>query len=60
MFRTQQAVFCVTRNIFGNAKQLARKGEESSSEVVAFYGAKQHAGVKIFTYPWAFGLSVKI
>lgn len=25
---TQQAVFCVTRNIFGNAKQLARKGEK--------------------------------
>lgn len=35
----QQAVFSVTRNIFGNAKQLARKGEESSSEVVAFYRA---------------------
>ena len=39
LFGTQQAVFSVTRNIFGNAKQLARKGEESSSEVVAFYRA---------------------
>ena len=37
MFGTRQAVFCVTRNIFGNAKQLARKGMENSSEVVAFY-----------------------
>lgn len=37
MFCPRQAVFCVTRNIFGNAKQLARKGEESSSEVVVFY-----------------------
>lgn len=26
LFGTQQAVFSVTRNIFGNAKQLARKG----------------------------------
>ena len=39
LFGIQQAVFSVTRNIFGNAKQLARKGEESSSEVVAFYRA---------------------
>ena len=39
LFGTQQAVFSVTRNIFGNAKQLAHKGEESSSEVVAFYRA---------------------
>ena len=39
MFGTRQVVFSVTRNIFRNAKQLARKGEESSSEVVAFYRA---------------------
>ena len=38
-FGTQQVVFSVTRNIFRNAKQLARKGKESSSEVVAFYRA---------------------
>ena len=36
-FGTQQAVFSVTRNRFRNRKQLARKGVESSSEVVAFY-----------------------
>ena len=39
LFGTQQVVFSVTRNIFRNAKQLARKGKESSSEVVAFYRA---------------------
>lgn len=39
MFWTQQAVFSVTRNIFGNAKPLARKGMENASEVVAFYRA---------------------
>ena len=39
MFGTRQVVFSVTRNIFRNAKQLARKGKESSSEVVAFYRA---------------------
>ena len=44
MFCPRQAVFCVTRNIFGNAKQLARKGVENSSEVVAFYGAKHTPG----------------
>lgn len=38
-FGTRQVVFSVTRNIFRNAKQLARKGVESSSEVVAFYRA---------------------
>ena len=38
-FGTRQVVFSVTRNIFRNAKQLARKGKESSSEVVAFYRA---------------------
>ena len=37
MFGTQQAVFSVTRNIFGNAKPLARKGKKNSSEVVVFY-----------------------
>ena len=37
MFGTQQAVFSVTRNRFRNRKQLARKGDENSSEVVAFY-----------------------
>ena len=37
MFGTQQAVFSVTRNIFGNAKPLARKGRENASEVVVFY-----------------------
>ena len=36
-FGTQQAVFSVTRNRFRNRKQLARKGVENSSEVVAFY-----------------------
>ena len=36
-FGTRQAVFSVTRNRFRNRKQLARKGEENSSEVVAFY-----------------------
>lgn len=39
MFWTQQAVFSVTRNIFGNAKPLARKGVENASEVVVFTGA---------------------
>lgn len=39
MFGTQQAVFSVTRNRFRNRKQLARKGVENSSEVVAFYRA---------------------
>ena len=38
-FGTRQVVFSVTRNIFRNAKQFARKGKESSSEVVAFYRA---------------------
>ena len=37
MFWPRQAVFSVTRNIFGNAKPLARKGMENSSEVVVFY-----------------------
>ena len=32
-----QAVFSVTRNRFRNRKQLARKGVENASEVVAFY-----------------------
>ena len=32
-------MFSVTRNIFGNAKPLARKGVENSSEVVVFYRA---------------------
>lgn len=41
MFGTQQAVFSVTRNDFGNGKQLARKGGESSSEVVAFTGRRR-------------------
>ena len=36
MFGTQQAVFSVTRNIFDNAKPLARKGSENASEVVVF------------------------
>ena len=36
-FGAQQAVFSVTRNRFRNRKQLARKGVENSSEVVAFY-----------------------
>ena len=36
-FGTQQAVFSVTRNRFRNRNQLARKGVENSSEVVAFY-----------------------
>ena len=36
-FGTQQAVFSVTRNIFGNAKPLARKGQKNSSAVVVFY-----------------------
>ena len=39
LFGTQQAVFSVTRNRFRNRKQLARKGVENSSEVVAFYRA---------------------
>lgn len=39
MFWTRQVVFSVTRNIFRNAKQLARKGVENSSEVVVFYRA---------------------
>ena len=38
-FGTRQAVFSVTRNRFRNRKQLARKGVENSSEVVAFYRA---------------------
>ena len=38
-FGAQQAVFSVTRNRFRNRKQLARKGVENSSEVVAFYRA---------------------
>ena len=38
MFWTRQVVFSVTRNIFRNAKQLARKGVENSSEVVVFTG----------------------
>ena len=42
MFWTQQAVFSVTRNIFGNAKPLARKGRENASEVVVFY--RGHGG----------------
>ncbi|WP_417014604.1 hypothetical protein, partial [Alistipes sp.] len=37
MFCPRQAVFSVTRNRFRNRKQLARKGMENSSEVVAFY-----------------------
>ena len=37
MFCPRQAVFSVTRNRFRNRKQLARKGVESSSEVVVFY-----------------------
>ncbi len=37
MFCPRQAVFSVTRNRFRNRKQLARKGVENSSEVVAFY-----------------------
>lgn len=39
MFCPRQAVFSVTRNRFRNRKQLARKGVENSSEVVAFYRA---------------------
>lgn len=39
MFGTRQVVFCVTRNISRNAKQLARKGKENYSEVVVFYRA---------------------
>ena len=42
LFGTQQAVFSVTRNIFGNAKPLARKGRENDSEVVVFY--RGHGG----------------
>ena len=36
---SQQVVFSVTRNIFGNAKPLACKGVENSSKVVVFYRA---------------------
>lgn len=60
MFRTQQAVFCVTRNIFGNAKQLAPQGGRKLLRSRRFLRGETHAGVKIFTYPWAYGLSVKI
>ena len=56
MFWTRQVVFSVTRNIFRNAKQLARKGVENSSEVVVFYRAprvprpifKQSTGPRLF------------
>lgn len=57
MFGTQQAVFSVTRNDFGNGKQLARKGGgESSSEVVAFYGAPPCAGTEFLPHRGPCGL----
>ena len=38
MFGTRQVVFSVTRNIFRNAKQLARKGEEAPPKSSLFTG----------------------
>ena len=38
MFGTQQAVFSVTRNDFGNGKQLARKGEKAPPKSSLFTG----------------------
>ena len=60
MFWPRQVVFSVTRNIFRNAKQLARKGVENVSEVVAFYWAprvptlifKRFGIFAIFTRNW--------
>ena len=41
MFGTQQAVFSVTRNDFGNGKQLARKGEKAPPKSSLFTGRRR-------------------
>lgn len=59
MFGTQQAVFSVTRNDFGNGKQLARKGEKAPPKSSLLRGAAVRRN-GIFTAPGALRPSVKI
>lgn len=48
MFGTQQAVFSVTRNIFGNAKQLARKGGGAPPKSSLCMGHPLDAGANFY------------